>query len=71
MTEYVYVLTEETDDGTTVVGVYKTHETAVKERNDIIRDYFDIPEDEVADADLEDEVSGSVTYDIVQRKIVE
>jgi len=69
--KYVYVLTEETDDGTTVVGVYETHESAVKERNDIIRDYFDIPEDEVADADLEDEVSGSVTYDIVQRKIVE
>jgi hypothetical protein len=68
--KYVYVLTEETDDGTTVVGVYKTHESAVKERNAIIRDYFDIPEDEVADADLEDEVSGSVTYDIVQRKLL-
>jgi len=68
--KYVYVLTEETDDGTTVVGVYETHESAVKERNDIIRDWFDIPEDEVADADLEDEVSGSVTYDIVQRKLV-
>jgi hypothetical protein len=68
--KYVYVLTEETDDGTTVVGVYETHALALAEKIAIIRDYFDISEDEVADADLEDEVSGSVTYDIVQRKLV-
>jgi hypothetical protein len=67
--KYVYVLTEETDDGTTVVGVYETHESAVAEKYAIIRDYFDIPEDEVADENLEDEVGYSVTYDIVQRKL--
>ena len=68
--KYVYVLTEETDDGTAVVGVYETHALALAEKIAIIRDYFDISEDEVADADLEDEVSGSVTYDLVQRKLV-
>jgi len=68
--KYVYVLTEGTDDGTTVVGVYETHALALAEKIAIIRDYFDISEDEVADADLEDEVSGSVTYAIVQRKLV-
>ena len=67
----VYVLTEETDDGFSVIGVYETHELAVAEKYAIIRDYFDIPEDEVADENLDDEVGYSVTYNIVQREIVE
>ena len=67
--KYVYVLTEETDDGTTVVGVYETHESAVAEKNAIIREFFDIPEEECADCDLDDEIGDSVTYDIVMREL--
>lgn len=69
MNVYVLVLTEETDDYTSVVGVYETHELAVKEKYAIIREFFDIPEDEVADENLDDEVGYSVTYDIVMREL--
>lgn len=67
----VYVLTETIYDDavTSVIGVYETYELAEEEKFAIIRDYFDIDEDEVADEDLDNEVSDSVTYDIVQRKI--
>jgi len=68
--KYVYVLTEETDDGTTVVGVYETHALALAEKIAIIRDFYDVSEEEVADADIDDEFSDFVTYDIVQRKLV-
>jgi len=68
--QFVYVLTQEDEDGTTVIGVYETQAAAEEERNAIIRDYFDIPEDEVPDAFLEDEVSDSVTYDIVMRELL-
>jgi len=66
----VYVLTENTDDGYAVIGVYETYELAEQEKFAIIRDYFDIDEIEVADKDLDDEVSYSVTYDIVQRSVI-
>jgi hypothetical protein len=69
--QYVFVLTETIyDDSTTsVIGVYETHAAAEAEKFAIIRDYFDIDESEVPDADLEDEVSDSVGYEIVQRKV--
>jgi len=66
----VYVLTENTEDGFSVIGVYETYELAEQEKFAIIRDYFDIDEIEVADKDLDDEVSDSVTYDIVQRSVI-
>jgi hypothetical protein len=67
----VYVLTENhDDDGFSVIGVYETYELAEQEKFAIIRDYFDIDESEVADKDLDDEVSGAVTYDIVQRSVI-
>jgi hypothetical protein len=68
-TDLVYVLTENTEDGNSVIGVYETHELAEQEKFAVIRDYFDITEDEVADADLEAEVDHAVTYEIVQRRI--
>jgi len=69
MKNILFVLTQEDEDGTTVIGVYETRLKAEEERNAIIRDYWDIPEDEVPDAFLEDEVSDSVTYDIVAREL--
>ena len=67
----VYVLTEEFDDvGYAIIGVYETYELAEQEKFAIIREYFDIDESEVADKDLDDEVSDSVTYDIVQRSVI-
>jgi hypothetical protein len=67
----VYVLTETIfDDATTsVIGVYETYAAAEAEKFAIIRDYFDIDESEVSNADLDDEVGDSVSYDIVQRKV--
>ena len=69
MKNILFVLTQEDEDGTTVIGVYETRLKAEEERNAIIRDYWDIPEEEVPDAFLEDEVSDSVTYDIVPREL--
>jgi len=69
MKNILFVLTQEDEDGTTVIGVYETRLKAEEERNSIIRDYWDIPEEEVPDAFLEDEVSDSVTYDIVPREL--
>lgn len=72
MTDSVYVLTETIYDDavTTVIGVYETYELAEEEKYALIRDYFDIDEMETADEDLDNEVSDSVTYDIVQRKVI-
>ena len=70
MCEVVFVLTEETDDGHSVIGVYDTYPLAVAEKNAIIREYFDIAEDEVSDDRLDDEVSQSVTYDIIMRELI-
>lgn len=54
--EFVYVLVGTNDDGTEVLGVYTTYEAAEKEKFAIIRDYYDIPEDEVDDCDLDEEI---------------
>ena len=70
MSKVVFVLTEETDDGFSVIGVYDTYALAVAEKNAIIREFFDISEDEVSDDRLDEEVSESVTYDIVMREVV-
>ena len=54
--EFVYVLVGTNDDGTEVLGVYTTYDAAEKEKFAIIRDYYDIPEDEVDDCDLDEEI---------------
>jgi hypothetical protein len=69
MTEVVFVLTEKTEDGHSVIGVYNTYPLAVAEKNAIIRDFFDIPEEEIPDNRLDEEVANSVTYDIVMREL--
>jgi hypothetical protein len=69
MTEVVFVLTEQTEDGHSVIGVYNTYPLAVAEKNAIIRDFFDIPEEEIPDNRLDEEVANSVTYDIVMREL--
>jgi hypothetical protein len=56
MTELVYVLVGTNDDGTEVLGVYRSYDAAEKEKFAIIREYYDIPEDEVNDCDLDDEI---------------
>ena len=66
----VHVLMQADDDGTSVVGVYATEQLAVQARIDLIREYFDIAEDEVADDDLEHEVSDSCTFEIVTQELV-
>ena len=56
MNTIVFVLTVENEDGKSVVGVYSTHMKAYAEKCATIRDCYDIPEDEVADEDLDSEV---------------
>jgi hypothetical protein len=69
--EVVFVLTESNDDGYGVIGVYREYDTALKEKCAIIRDYYEISEDEIADDDLDDEIEGmNVYYDIVKRHLL-
>ena len=68
--EVVFVLTEHSDDGYSVIGVYNTYPLAVAEKNNIIREFFDISEEEIPDNRLDDEVSDSVTYNIVMKEII-
>ena len=71
MTEFVFVLTESNDDGDGVLGVYRDYDTAFKEKCAIIRDYYDIPLDEVADKDLDDEIEPmNAYYEIVKRNLL-
>jgi len=69
--EVVFVLTESNDDGYGVLGVYRDYDTALKEKCAIIRDYYDISEDDIADEDLDDEIEAmGVYYDIVKRHLL-
>jgi len=71
MTELVYVLVGTNDDGTEVLGVYTTYDAAEKEKFAIIREYYDIPEDEVDDCDLDDEIEPmGAYYTILTRKLL-
>lgn len=71
MGDVVYVLMGTTEDGTDVLGVYKSYELAEKEKFAIIRDYYDIPEDEVADCDLDEEIEPFGDYfEIKARKLI-
>lgn len=69
--EVVFVLTESNDDGYAVLGVYREYDTALKEKCAIIRDYYDISEDDVTDDDLDDEIEAmGVYYEIVKRHLL-
>jgi len=68
----VHVLLEENDEGKSSFchGVYANFEDAKKAKYAMIRDQYHIPEDEVADKDLDDEIYPSgVYYTIVQREV--
>ena len=67
----VHVLLEENDEGSSFChGVYATFEGAKKAKYAMIRDEYHIPENEVADKDLDDEIYPSgVYYTIVQREV--
>ena len=59
----VFCLIEETGDTpASVLGVYRSHDEALMAKYDLIREFFDIPEDEVADEHLDSEIDGSVNY---------
>jgi hypothetical protein len=71
MVEIVFVLTEMNDDGYSVLGVYRNGFDAMKKKYAIIREAYDIPEDEVADDDLDDEIEPmGVYYEIVTRELL-
>ena len=67
----VHVLTEENDEGSSFChGVYANFEDAKRAKYTMIRDEYHIPEGEVADKDLDDEIYPSgVYYTIVQREL--
>ena len=68
----VHVLLEENDMLACFChGVYATFEGAKKAKYAMIRDQYHIPEDEVSDKDLDDEIYPSgVYYTIVQREVL-
>jgi hypothetical protein len=69
--EVVFVLHEVTDDGESILGVYREHADALKDKYNIIRDYYDIPEDEVKDENLDDEIEPmGAYYTIFKRQLL-
>ena len=53
-------------------GVYTSFEYAKKVKYDMIREEYNIPLDEVADEDLDDEISPmGIYYTIVPREVIE
>lgn len=71
MVEIVFVLTEENEDGNSVLGVYRNGFDAMKEKFAIIREAYDIPEDEVADDDLDAEIEPmGAYYTILTRELL-
>jgi len=69
--EMVFVLHEVTDDGESILGVYREYADALKDKYNIIRDYYDIPEDEVMDENLDDEIEPmGAYYTIFKRQLL-
>ena len=71
----VHVLLEENDNGNCNTafchGVYTSFEGAKEAKYAMIRGEYNIPLDEVADEDLDDEISPSgVYYTIVPREVI-
>lgn len=69
--EIVFVLIEENEDGTTVLGVYRDWKDAYAEKCRTIREAYDIPEDEVEDRDLDAEIEPmGVYYEVATRELL-
>ena len=67
----VYVLIEENEWGVDCLGVFANYNDAKKEKYDIIREAYDIPVDEIAEEDLDNEISDfEVRYTIMEREVI-
>ena len=67
------VMDEEYELAMDCLGVFSDYDKAEQVKFAAIRERFDIPLDEVADADLENEIydMGNVTYEICKRVVIE
>ena len=67
----VYVLIEENEWGVDCLGVFANYNDAKKEKYDIIREAYDIPVDEIAEEDLDNEISDfEVRYTITEKEVI-
>jgi len=67
----VHVLLEENEWGVDCLGVFTNYDDAKKEKYDIIRETYNIPVDEIAEEDLDDEISDlEVRYTIMEREVI-
>jgi len=68
----VFVLIEENEWGVDCLGVFANYDDAKKEKCDIIREAYNIPVDEIAYEDLDDEILDlQVSYTIMEREVIE
>jgi hypothetical protein len=67
----VHVLLEENEWGVDCLGVFANYNDAKKEKYDIIRETYNIPVDEIAEEDLDNEISDfEVSYTIMEREVI-
>ena len=67
----VHVLLEENEWGVDCLGVFANYNDAKKEKYDIIREAYNIPVDEIAEEDLDNEISDfEVSYTIMEREVI-
>ena len=67
----VFVLIEENEWGVDCLGVFANYDDAKKEKYDIIRKAYNIPVDEIAEEDLDNEISDfEVSYTIMEREVI-
>ena len=73
MIVYVLIVIEEEHEwATECLGVYSDYDKAEQAKFAIIRERFDIPLNEVADADINDEIYGmGITFEICERVVIE
>ena len=67
----VHVLLEENEWGVDCLGVFANYNDAKKEKYHIIRETYNIPVDEIAEEDLDNEISDfEVSYTIMEREVI-
>ena len=67
----VFVLIEENEWGVDCLGVFANYNDAKKEKYDIIREAYNIPVDEIAEEDLDNEISDfEVRYTITEKEVI-
>ena len=67
----VHVLLEENEWGVDCLVVFANYNDAKKEKYDIIRETYNIPVDEIAEEDLDNEISDfEVSYTIMEREVI-